>query len=152
LIGMSVHRCYVDRMVTVNRFVVVAASFAMGSLLLAGCGSSASPSVSTTASSGQEVTLTQDSLRAVIADTTHTGTDETGQYTEYYGAEGSVKGKDYTGTWVIKSDRACFTYPPEAEQCYSVTRDPSKPESLTWTAQDSSTEVTTFVSGDRTGF
>jgi hypothetical protein len=54
---------------------------------------------------------TADQIRAAIVGNTVQGDMSDGTaYTEFYGADGTIKGKDYSGTWTFDADRMCFAY------------------------------------------
>jgi len=52
-----------------------------------------------------------------------------GVYTEFYGADGVIKGKDYTGKWRVSGDTMCFQYSQDPEACWQVKLDGDK---VTW--------------------
>ena len=43
-----------------------------------------------------------------------------GAYTEFYGADGVIKGKDYSGKWRVNGDTMCFQYGTDPEACWGV--------------------------------
>ena len=46
-----------------------------------------------------------------------------GAYTEFYGADGVIKGKDYSGKWRVNGDTMCFQYGQDPEACWQVKLD-----------------------------
>lgn len=67
-----------------------------------------------------------DEIRATVSDTTISGTmlPDTA-YTEYYGADGTIKGTSpdgpYTGMWSVDGDMMCFDYgDPATVSCWGV--------------------------------
>ena len=62
-----------------------------------------------------------DAIRAAIAGNTVQGSMTTsGAYTEFYAADGVIKGKDYTGTWRLDADKMCFAYGTDPATCFGV--------------------------------
>lgn len=67
-----------------------------------------------------EKTLTGDEIRATVSDATVQGAmDASGAYTEFYAADGTIRGSDYTGAWSVEGDTMCFDY-GEGPDCWSV--------------------------------
>ncbi|HEX3204483.1 MAG TPA: hypothetical protein VHQ67_07015, partial [Nitrospiraceae bacterium] len=68
--------------------------------------------------------LTNEQIRAVVAGNTVQGAMvATGPYAEFYQADGTIKGKDYTGVWGIDGDKMCFQYGSDPQSCWNVARD-----------------------------
>lgn len=44
---------------------------------------------------------------------------DAGAYTEFYDADGTIKGDGYTGNWSVENDQMCFDY-GEGADCWSV--------------------------------
>jgi hypothetical protein len=64
---------------------------------------------------------TPDAIKAAIAGNTVQGSMTTsGGYTEFYAADGIIKGKDYTGAWTVDADKMCFAYGTDPATCYGV--------------------------------
>lgn len=64
---------------------------------------------------------TGDAIKAAIAGNTVQGSmTASGAYTEFYAADGAIKGKDYTGTWTVEADKMCFAYGTDPATCYGV--------------------------------
>lgn len=40
-----------------------------------------------------------------------------GAYTEFYGANGVIKGNDYKGKWRVGCDTMCLQYAQDTEAC-----------------------------------
>lgn len=67
-----------------------------------------------------ETLATGDQIKAAIAGNTVQGSMlEAGAYTEFYQADGVIKGKDYTGKWTVTDNQMCFDY-GSGESCWSV--------------------------------
>lgn len=78
------------------------------SLAAAGCG-------------GGDEALTGDQIRALVGGNTVQGAMEaSGAYTEFYQADGTIKGKDYTGAWSVEGDTMCFQYGTDPKSCWQV--------------------------------
>ena len=74
----------------------------------------ATPALADTAATG-------DQIRAAVAGNTVQGSMTTsGAYTEFYAADGAIKGKDYAGTWTIQGDTMCFAYGTDPATCFGV--------------------------------
>jgi hypothetical protein len=64
---------------------------------------------------------TSDAITAAISGNTVQGSMTTsGAYTEFYAADGVIKGKDYTGTWTVDADKMCFAYGTDPATCFGV--------------------------------
>ena len=46
--------------------------------------------------------------------------EASGAYSEFYQADGTIKGKDYTGAWSIEGDAMCFQYGTDPKSCWQV--------------------------------
>ncbi|MGH6931403.1 MAG: hypothetical protein ACREEE_03100 [Dongiaceae bacterium] len=75
--------------------------------------------------------LTGDQITAQIAGKTVTGAMESsGEYAEYYQADGMIKGKDYIGKWSVEGDSMCFQYGADPKSCWQVAVDGDRIEWL----------------------
>lgn len=64
---------------------------------------------------------TGDQITAAISGNTVQGSMmSSGAYTEFYAADGTIKGKDYTAKWTVEGDTMCFTYEGAAADCWHV--------------------------------
>lgn len=62
-----------------------------------------------------------DQIKAAISGNTVQGSMvASGVYTEFYGEDGVIKGKDYTGKWRVEADTMCFQYGSDPETCWGV--------------------------------
>lgn len=62
-----------------------------------------------------------DAIRAAIAGNTVQGSmTASGAYTEFYAADGVIKGADYSGSWTIEADKMCFAYGSDPATCWNV--------------------------------
>ena len=164
---------------TISKTLVGGASALIAVTLLAGCGntsdesaasptaSAASPTAATTSpnasdtaanpstsvtASGERVPPSQ--LSAVVSDRTFTGSNDDVPYTEYYAADGTLRGEEggetYSGTWAVVGDELCFTYPDEAGgetqvDCYAVYRDGDE---IAWVDREGNVTVATWEEGN----
>lgn len=68
-----------------------------------------------------EQRLTGEEIRATVSGKTVEGTmTDTGRYAEFYDADGTIRGKDYTGAWSIEGDTMCFKYGDDPADCWEV--------------------------------
>lgn len=66
---------------------------------------------------------TGDQIQAAISDSTVAGTMfDSGDYAEFYAADGTIRGDGYTGTWSVDGDTMCFDY-GEGADCWNVSID-----------------------------
>ncbi len=94
-------------------------------------------------------------LPVIVADRTFT-TEVDGQPAfEYYGRNGTFRGKNgdyrYRGTWAVIGDQLCFTYPDSGSTeptCYSVTKEG---DVITWTDNDGNSLEVKSVEGNTEG-
>ena len=56
---------------------------------------------------------------AITGNTVQGSMIESGAYTEFYQADGTIKGADYTGKWYVEADTMCFDY-GEGADCWNV--------------------------------
>ena len=64
---------------------------------------------------------TGDAIRAAVSGNTVQGSmADSGAYTEFYAADGTIKGKEYQGTWSIKDDTMCFGYGADPATCWNA--------------------------------
>ncbi len=67
---------------------------------------------------------TADEISAAVSDHTYQGSMSSGGsgFSEYYAADGSIRGSDYTGKWHTKDGIMCFNY-GEDDRCFGITLD-----------------------------
>lgn len=88
-------------------------------------------------------------IEAAIAGNTVQGSMlDAGAYTEFYQADGQIRGKDYTGKWSISGDQMCFDY-GEGADCWSVRIDGS---AVTWVKDGVDDGTGTILSGNPNNF
>jgi hypothetical protein len=90
-----------------------------------------------------------DQMRAAIAGNTVQGSmTASGAYTEFYAADGTIKGADYAGTWTIEGDRMCFAY-GEAPTCFGVR---IAGDQVTWVGEGGDEGTGTILPGNPNGW
>ena len=93
---------------------------------------------------------TGDQIKAAITGNTVQGSMiASGAYTEFYGADGVIKGKDYTGKWRVEGDRMCFAYGTDPESCWQVRLAGSD---VTWVKDGKDDGTGTIVAGNPNNF
>jgi hypothetical protein len=89
-------------------------------------------------------------VKAAISDNTVQGSmTSSGAYTEFYAADGTIKGKDYTAKWSIQADSMCFTYEGAAADCWQVK---IAGDSVTWVKDGVDGGTGTILSGNPNKF
>lgn len=102
----------------------------------------ASPAFAQTPSTGEEI-------RAAVSGNTVQGSmTASGAYTEFYAEDGTIKGKDYSGTWTIEGDTMCFSY-GEAPDCWQAT---VAGDQITWIKDGVDGGTGTVLSGNPNGW
>jgi hypothetical protein len=93
---------------------------------------------------------TADQIKSAIAGNTVQGSMvSSGVYTEFYAADGTIKGKDYTGKWTIESDAMCFQYGTDPASCFAVSL---AGDQVTWIKDGKSDGTGTIVKGNPNNF
>ena len=65
--------------------------------------------------------MTGSEIKAMVAGNTVTGAMvESGNYAEFYQADGIIKGDGYTGLWTVSDDSMCFQYGSDPQKCLQV--------------------------------
>ncbi len=59
-------------------------------------------------------------IAAAVSDKTYQGSMLDNGFSEYYDAEGNIRGKDYTGKWRASDGAMCFQYGDNPENCWQV--------------------------------
>lgn len=98
----------------------------------------ATPVLADTHASGEEI-------RAAVSGNTVQGSmTATGAYTEFYAADGTIKGADYAGTWTIEGDTMCFSY-GETPDCWQAAL---SGDQVSWIKDGAVAGTGTIVSGN----
>lgn len=91
-----------------------------------------------------------DEISAAISGNTVQGSMiASGAYTEFYGADGVIKGKDYSGKWRVSGDTMCFQYGQDPEACWEVKLDGNQ---VTWVKGGKDDGTGTIVKGNPNNF
>ncbi|MEM9045079.1 MAG: hypothetical protein AAGC81_10305 [Pseudomonadota bacterium] len=89
-------------------------------------------------------------IQSAISDKTVQGSMEaSGAYTEYYAADGTIRGEGYTGSWYVEADTMCFKYGEDPADCWGVSIDG---ESVAWVKEGKAEGTGTIVSGNPNNF
>jgi hypothetical protein len=96
------------------------------------------PAFAETLATGEQITA------AIGGKTVQGSMMSSGAYTEFYQADGAIKGADYAGTWTIKDNQMCFDY-GEGADCWSVRIDG---EAVTWVRDGKDGGTGTIVTGN----
>ncbi len=93
---------------------------------------------------------TGEAIRAAIAGNTVQGSmSATGAYTEFYAADGVIKGADYAGTWSINGDAMCFVYGETPPDCWNAR---IAGDQITWVRDGADLGTGTILPGNPNGF
>ncbi len=97
-----------------------------------------------------DAVLGGEAIRAAISGNTVQGNMlDSGAYSEFYAADGTIKGDGYTGAWAIEGDAMCFTYGEEEATCWQVRLDG---EQITWLQDGADLGDGTIVPGNPNNF
>lgn len=73
------------------------------------------------APSRAEDEMTGSEIKTLVSGNTVTGAMvATGSYSEFYQADGIIRGDGYTGVWTVSSDSMCFQYGSDPKKCLQV--------------------------------
>ena len=100
------------------------------------------------AAQAQDLAKGAEITAAVSGNTVQGNMSASGAYTEFYGADGAIKAKDYTGTWSVVGDTMCFNY-GEAPDCWNVR---IEGEAVTWVKDGVDGGTGTVVAGNPNNF
>jgi hypothetical protein len=100
------------------------------------------PAYAETLATGAEITV------AISGNTVQVSMTASGAYTEYYAADGAIKGQGYTGLWTVEGDTMCFDY-GEGKDCWGVRIDG---EAVTWVKDGADGGTGTIVAGNPNSF
>lgn len=98
----------------------------------------AMPAVAQTLATGDQITA------AIAGNTVQGSMLESGAYTEFYQADGVIKGADYSGNWTVQDDQMCFDY-GEGASCWSVR---IEGDAVTWVKDGVDDGTGTVVAGN----
>jgi hypothetical protein len=100
------------------------------------------PALAENLATGAEITA------AIIGNTVQGSMTASGAYTEFYAADGSIKGQGYGGTWTVEGDTMCFDY-GEGKDCWGVRIDG---EAVIWVQDGKDGGGGTIVAGNPNNF
>ncbi|MEM7239599.1 MAG: hypothetical protein AAF501_17475 [Pseudomonadota bacterium] len=105
-------------------------------------------SITGTAMAGELASGAQ--IKSSISGKTVQGSMEaSGAYTEYYAADGSIRGNGYTGKWHVTDRAMCFTYGEDPADCWGVRIDGAN---VAWMKDGVAGGTGTIVDGNPNGF
>lgn len=95
-----------------------------------------------------ELASSDEIMSTISGNTVQSGMSDGSAYTEFYDADGTIKGANYTGTWTVEDSEMCFEY-GEGKTCWGVAIDG---DTVTWMNGDAAEGTGTIVSGNPNGF
>jgi uncharacterized protein YcfJ len=94
--------------------------------------------------------LAGEAIRAAVSGNTVQGNMlDSGAYSEFYAADGAIKGDGYTGTWTIEGDAMCFDY---GEGKRPAGRRALQGDQITWVQNGADLGDGTIVPGNPNNF
>jgi hypothetical protein len=96
----------------------------------------------------QDLASDADITAAIAGNTVQGSMSASGAYTEFYAADGTIRGSGYTGTWSVEGDTMCFDY-GEGKDCWGVRIDG---EAVTWVQDGVDGGTGTIVAGNPNNF
>jgi hypothetical protein len=89
-------------------------------------------------------------IRNAVSDNTVQGSmTSSGVYTEFYAADGTIKGQDYQGQWTVVDDTMCFAYGEDDPTCFEVRLDGDQ---ITWVEDGADTGTGTILPSNPNDF
>ena len=64
--------------------------------------------------------LSAEDIAAAVGDRTYQGSMTDDAFSEYYATDGTLRGRNYAGTWRAEDGALCFTYGEGDEECWDV--------------------------------
>jgi hypothetical protein len=93
--------------------------------------------------SGAEITAT------IAGKTVQGDMLDSGAYSEFYDADGTIRGEGYTGLWTVEGDTMCFAYDGESAGCFGIRMEG---ETVAWIVDGEITGTGTVIDGNPNGF
>ena len=90
-----------------------------------------------------------DISKAIAGNTVQGSMMDAGAYTEFYAADGMIKGDGYSGSWRVQDDTMCFDYGTDPEACWSVA---IEGDQVTWIRGGKKDGTGTIVPGNPNNF
>jgi hypothetical protein len=100
------------------------------------------------AAQAQDLAAGADITAAIAGNTVQGSMSASGAYTEFYAADGTIRGQGYTGTWTVEGDAMCFDY-GQGKDCWGVRIDG---EAVTWVQDGADGGTGTIVAGNPNNF
>lgn len=75
------------------------------------------------AATAADLATGQEISDAISGNTVQGSMEASGVYTEYYTADGMVRGADYTAQWMIEGDTMCWVYEGSEKDCWNASVD-----------------------------
>ena len=100
------------------------------------------------AAQAQELATGPAIISALSGNTVQGSMSASGAYTEFYAADGTIRGQGYTGTWTVEGDAMCFDY-GEGKDCWNVRIDG---EAVTWVQNGADGGTGSIVAGNPNNF
>jgi hypothetical protein len=100
------------------------------------------------AAAAQELATGAEISAAIAGNTVQGSMTALGAYTEFYAADGAIKGQGYGGTWTVEGDAMCFDY-GEGKDCWNVR---IEGEAVTWVQGGADGGTGTIVAGNPNNF
>jgi hypothetical protein len=85
---------------------------------------------------------------AITGNTVQGSMSASGAYTEFYAADGTIRGQGYTGAWTVEGDAMCFDY-GEGKDCWNVR---IAGDAVTWVQDGADGGTGTIVAGTPNSF
>lgn len=92
---------------------------------------------------GAEITAT------ITGNTVQGSMDQSGGYTEFYDADGTIRAEGYTGAWTVEGDTMCFDYGEDPAECWGLR---IAGDQVTWVKDGADLGTGTVLSGNPNGF
>lgn len=86
---------------------------------------------------------------AISGNTVQGSMVSSGVYTEFYDADGTIKGDGYEGAWNVEDDKMCFQYGTDPKSCWDVRIDGDQ---VTWVQDGEELGTGTVVTGNPNEF
>jgi hypothetical protein len=100
------------------------------------------------AAQAQDMAAGADITAAIAGNTVQGSMSASGAYTEFYAADGTIRGQGYTGTWTVEGDTMCFDY-GQGKDCWGVRIDG---EAVTWVQNGADGGTGTILAGNPNNF
>jgi hypothetical protein len=96
------------------------------------------------AAQAQDLAKGAEITAAMAGNTVQGSMSESGAYTEFYAADGTIKGDGYSGTWTVEGDAMCFDY-GDGKDCWNLR---ISGQAVTWVQDGEDGGTGTIVAGN----